>query len=219
MVVGKTQKSPTSINMVMDKNPSFGKDDQAEANARRVVNMLWEVSGGNLSNIPSSYLAPLGFEYSDGSISLLGSLDKLDKSENLTYEEFSEVVNKLIKVDPSEWPFAESIEEIQVSKLLHEIEEPEFEFSEDDFSFADGEDMSKKIELFLKKVIASVYLDGVTSVTDKDGNPPNEDNNYLLSEDGKSFAGIFYDAPPNENAKKFPFKISEKKNGTWQIRY
>ena len=205
--------------MVMDKNPSFGKDAQSEANARRVVNMLWEVSGGNLANIPASYLEPLGFEYSDGSVSLLNTLDKVDFSEGVTYEEFSEVVEKLIRVDPSEWPFAESIEEIQVSKLLYEVEEQALEFSEADFDFADGDDMSSKIELFLKKVIASVYLDGVTSVTDKDGNPPNEDNNYLLADDGKSFSGIFYDAPPNENAKKFPFKISEKKDGNWQIRY
>ena len=203
----------------MDKNPSFGKDAQSEANARRVVNMLWEVSGGNLANIPASYLEPLGFEYSDGSVSLLNTLDKVDFSEGVTYEEFSEVVEKLIRVDPSEWPFAESIEEIQVSKLLYEVEEQALEFSEADFDFADGDDMSSKIELFLKKVIASVYLDGVTSVTDKDGNPPNEDNNYLLADDGKSFSGIFYDAPPNENAKKFPFKISEKKDGNWQIRY
>lgn len=205
--------------MVMDKNPSFGKDAQYEANARRVANMLWEVSGGNLSNIPSSYLEPLGFEYTDGTISLLNTLDRVDFSEDMSRSEFMEVVEKLIKVNPSDWPFAESIEEIQVSKLLYEIEDQSVEFSEEDFDFADGEDMSKKIELFLKKVIASVYLDGVTSVTDKDGNPPNEDNNYLLSEDGKSFAGIFYDAPPNENAKKFPFKISEKKDGNWQIRY
>jgi hypothetical protein len=205
--------------MVMDKNPSFGKDEQSEANARRVVNMLWEVSGGNLANIPASYLEPLGFEYSDGSVSLLNTLDRVDFSEGVTFEEFSEVVEKLIRVDPAEWPFSESIEEIQVSKLLYEVEEEPIEFSESDFDFADGDDMSKKIELFLKKVIASVYLDGVTSVTDKDGNPPNEDNNYLLAEDGKSFAGIFYDAPPNENAKKFPFKISEKKDGNWQIRY
>ena len=206
--------------MVMDRNPYFGKDEKFEANARRVVDMLWETSGGNLSHIPHSYLESLGYEYSDGSISMLNTLDKVSfPSNRVSYEEFSEVVDRLIRVNPTEWPFSESIQEIQAEKLLYEIEEEPFEFSEDDFDFADGGDMSKKIELFLKKVIASVYLDGVTKVTDKDGNPPNEENNYLLSEDGKSFAGIFYDAPPNEDAKKFPFKISEKSNGKWQIRY
>lgn len=205
--------------MVMDRNPYFAKDEKFEENARRVTDMLWETSGGNLSNIPSSYLTPLSHEYSDGSISMLHTLDKVSFPDGASYEEFSEVVDRLIKVNPAEWPFSESIQEIQSEKLLFEVEEEPFEFSEDDFDFASPGDMSDKIELFLKKVIASVYLDGVTSVTDKNGNPPNEENNYLLSEDGKSFAGIFYDAPPNENAKKFPFKISEKSNGTWQIRY
>lgn len=181
--------------------------------------MLWQVTKGDVSKIPPSYLENLSYQYSDGAISLLNALDKVDFNESTTYEEFSEVVERLMKVDPKDWPFAESIEQIQVSKLLYEVEEEPFEFNEEDFDFADGEDMTKKVTLFLKKVIASVYLDGVTSVTDKDGNPPNEDNNYLLSEDGKSFSGIFYDAPPNENAKKFPFKISEKANGKWQIKY
>lgn len=203
----------------MDKNPYFGKDEKFESNARRVTDMLWQITGGNMNSIPPAYLDNLSYQYSDGSISMLNTLDKVDFNEDTTYEEFSEVVDKLIKVNPKEWPFAESIQEIQVGKLLYEVEEDPFEFSEDEFDFASPGDMSKKVELFLKKVIASVYLDGVTSVTDREGNPPNEDNNYLLSEDGKSFAGIFYDAPPNENAKKFPFKISEKANGKWQIKY
>lgn len=205
--------------MVMDKNPSFGKDEHYQQDARRVTDMLWQVTRGDMDKIPPSYLENLAHTYSDGSISLLNALDKVDLSKDATYEEFSEVVSRLIRVNPNEWPFSEEIEEIQISKLLHEIEEEPLEFSEDDFDFASPEDMSNKVSLFLKKVIASVYLDGVTAVTDKDGNPPNEENNYLLSEDGKSFMGIFYDAPPNENAKKFPFKISEKRNGKWQIKY
>lgn len=205
--------------MTMDKNPYFGKDEHFEANARRVTDMLWQVTKGDMSKVPPSYLDNLTYQYSDGSVSMLNTLDKVDFSEDVTYDDFSQVVEKLIKVNPKEWPFSEAIEEIQVGKLLYEIEEEPVEFSEDEFDFASGEDMSKKVEMFLKKVIASVYLDGVTSVTDKDGNPPNEENNYLLSEDGKSFAGIFYDSPPNENSKKFPFKISEKANGKWQIKY
>jgi hypothetical protein len=79
--------------------------------------------------------------------------------------------------------------------------------------------MSEKMELFLKKVISSVYLDGVTEVTDMQGNPPNTANNYLLSPDGKQFVGVFYDSPPNEQSKSFPFVISEKSDGQWQIKY
>ena len=62
-------------------------------------------------------------------------------------------------------------------------------------------------------------MDGVTEVTDLQGNPPNQANNYLMAPDGKSFSGIFYDAPPNDQAKKFPFNIKETGNGKWQIKY
>jgi hypothetical protein len=79
--------------------------------------------------------------------------------------------------------------------------------------------LSDKMELFFKKVISSVYMDGVTEVTDMQGNPPNASNNYLMAPDGKSFAGIFYDSPPNESAKKFPFKIMEGASGKWSIKY
>jgi hypothetical protein len=75
------------------------------------------------------------------------------------------------------------------------------------------------METFFKKVISSVYMDGVTEVTDAEGNPPTESNNYLMADDGKSFSGIFYDSPPNEQAKKFPFSISEGQGGTWSIKY
>jgi hypothetical protein len=79
--------------------------------------------------------------------------------------------------------------------------------------------LSDKMELFFKKVIASVYLDGVTAVTDLEGNPPNQANNYLLSPDGKTFTGIFYDTPPNQKGKKYTFQITEGKNGKWSIKY
>jgi hypothetical protein len=40
-----------------------------------------------------------------------------------------------------------------------------------------------------------------------------------MAPDGKSFSGIFYDSPPNESAKKFPFSIKESDQGQWQINY
>ena len=75
------------------------------------------------------------------------------------------------------------------------------------------------MELFFKKVISSVYMDGVTEVTDAQGNPPNASNNYLMAPDGKSFSGVFYDTPPNAQAKKFPFSITEDAGGKWKIKY
>lgn len=205
--------------MVIDRNPHFGGDEQFELSARRVADMLWETSRGDLGQIPRNYLETLGYEYSDGTVSILNLLDKVEFSEENSYEEFSEVFEHLVRVNPTEWPSFDSIVSIPADKLLYGIEPEPFEFSEFDWDFADPVDMSKKMELFFKKIISSVYTDGVTSVTDADGNPPSVKNKYLMSEDGKSFSGIFYDAPRGEKSKKFSFKIAENKKGVWEIRY
>ena len=213
--------------MVLDRNPKFAENAYFETSARKVTDLLWETTGGDPSKFPVSYLETLRHDYSDGKVSMLELMDRIDLGENATYEDYCEVVDKLICVDSSVWPNPSSITEVQTSKLLYEIE-PEFNFSEFDFAdevieeeVAVGEvdTMSDKMETFLKKVISSVYLDGVTEVTDVEGNPPNSQNNYLLSEDGKTFQGIFYDSPPNESAKKFPFQITEGADSQWSIKY
>jgi len=213
--------------MVLDRNLKFAENAYFETSARKVTNLLWETTGGDPSKFPVSYLETLRHDYSDGKVSMLELMDRIDLGENATYEDYCEVVDKLICVDSSAWPNPSSITEVQTSKLLYEIE-PEFNFSEFDFAdevieeeVAVGEvdTMSDKMETFLKKVISSVYLDGVTEVTDVEGNPPNSQNNYLLSEDGKTFQGIFYDSPPNESAKKFPFQITEGADNQWSIKY
>lgn len=213
--------------MVLDRNPKFSENTYFETSARKVTDLLWETTGGDPYKFPVSYLETLRHDYSDGKVSMLELMDRIDLGENATYEDYCEVVDKLICVDSSAWPNPSSITEVQISKLLYEIE-PEFNFSEFDFAdevieeeVAVGEvdTMSDKMETFLKKVISSVYLDGVTEVTDVEGNPPNSQNNYLLSEDGKTFQGIFYDSPPNESAKKFPFQITEGADNQWSIKY
>jgi hypothetical protein len=202
--------------MVFDRNPKFGADQSFSATAKRVTDLLWETTGGNFSEFPRSYLEHLRHEFSDGRISMLELIDRVDLGPDATYEEYCEVIDSLMCVDPSRWPDSDSVLELQVNKLDFEIEPNFSEF--DEFDFAEG-DMSSKVETFLKKVIASVYLDGVTDVTDEDGNPPNAANNYLMTDDGKSFNGIFYDAAPGEKAKQFTFAITEKGDGTWQISY
>lgn len=204
--------------MVMDRNPYFGRDENFENSARKVADMLWEASKGNLQAIPSNYVESLGHEYLDGSVSLLNLLNKVSLPGK-TYEEFSEVVEHLLYTKASDWPAEDSILEIQSEKLLYEVESEEFDFSEFEFDFAEPEDVSDKVELFLKKVISSVYLDGVSSVTDKDGNPPNISNRYLMSTDGKSFSGTFYDKSDKSKVKKFDFEIKEGSKGDWQIKY
>jgi hypothetical protein len=227
--------------MSFDRNPKFGKDYSFSEGARRVTDLLWETTQGDPSSFPRSYLENLRYEFSDGKVSMLELIDRVDLGPDATYEDYCEVVDRLMSVDPSQWPDPEDVVEVPASHLLYEIEQ-DFDFSEFDFAdevveqemVAEGPEgtvaeagvaeeqvdpLSQKMEMFFKKVIASVYLDGVTSVTDAQGNPPNEANNYLLSSDGKTFSGIFYDSPGNQQAKQFPFTIQEKSDGKWVISY
>jgi hypothetical protein len=202
----------------MDLNPKFGQDHHQAETARRVVDMLWESTKGDLDAIPPSYLDALRFEYSDGFVSALNLISVADLPENPSYEEFSEAVEALLRVNPDVIPDGE-IAEIQLSKLEYEFSEDWAVFDESEFNFAEEDDMSSKMETFWKKIISSVYLDGVTSVTDAEGNPPNSMNNYLFSPDGKTISGIFYDSPGGGEAKKFPFKIVEGAQGKYTISY
>lgn len=220
--------------MAYDLNPKFGADQHYSEAAREIADLLWEVTNGDPSAIPHSYLEHFRHEYKDGQVSMMEFIDRVDLGPDATYDDYAEVVELLLKVDPAKFNHGEGIVEIQPEHLLYELDDPEFDYTE--FNFAEeviaeetelvtepgqpGPDpLSDKMELFLKKVISSVYRDGVTAVTDMEGNPPNQANSYLLSPDGKSFSGIFYDSPPGEQAKKFPFQIVEKGPDQWQIKY
>jgi len=229
--------------MSYDRNPAFGKDQSFSEGARRVMDLLWETTGGDVTAFPKSYLENLRHEFSDGNLSMLEVIDRVDLGPNATYDDYCEVVDALLSVDYNEWPHPDDVLSVSTSDLLYEVDNWD-DFSEFDFAdevIAEGIEMdglggdaveekvveeeqtpdplSEKMELFLKKVISSVYLDGVTSVTDMEGNPPTSANDYLMSPDGKSFSGIFYDSPPNEKAKKYTFTIMEDENGTWSIKY
>lgn len=195
--------------MVMDRNPKFGTDAQFAEGARRVADMLWETTGGNVAAFPKSYLENLRHDYSDGRISMMELIDRVDLPEDASYDDYVEVIDALLYADPSEWPDPESVLGVKSEKLLSQPDDfsEVFEFAED------GENLSHKVETFLKKVISSVYTDGVTDVTDEDGDPPGESNNYLLSEDGEEFHGVFHD-----KAKDFPFRITNNA-GRWSIEY
>lgn len=229
--------------MAYDRNPKFGEDRAFADGAKRVADLLWETTGGDTSSFPKSYLENLRHEYAEGTISMLEVIDRVDLGPNATYEDYCEVVEALLEKDPSLWPEnLDDVVEVVPGHLLYEVES-DFDFSEFDFAEEVVEEevaktgpqgtvvekgvateqtadpLSEKMELFFKKVISSVYLDGVTEVTDAQGNPPTTANNYLMAPDGKSFSGIFYDSPPNDKAKQFPFVISENQQGTWQIKY
>jgi hypothetical protein len=230
--------------MAYDRNPGYGADQAFSEGARRVADFLWENAGKDPSAYPASYLENLRHEYADGKVSMMEFIDRVDLGPDATYEDYCMVVDSLIYADPARFPNVEGTIEIQPSHLQFELDDPDFDFSEFDFaeeiaeevvaegpqggmvgegvameSGAPPDPLSDKMELFLKKIISSVYRDGVTSVTDLQGNPPNAANNYLLSEDGKAFSGIFYDAPPDDTAKKFPFQIMDKGDNQWAIKY
>jgi len=225
--------------MAYDLNPKFGADQSFSESARRVTDLLWETTGGDVASFPKSYLETLRHEFSEGKVSMLELIDRVDLGPEASYDDYCEIVDALMSVDPEAWPDPESVVEVPAGRLQFEIE-PDLDFSEFNFEEVmeeeagmegpEGEEvveeevtvsdpLSEKMELFLRKVIASVYRDGVTEVTDNEGNPPNQANNYLMSDDGKQFAGIFYDTPPNAQAKKFPFVISEAGSGKWNIQY
>ena len=228
--------------MAYDRNPKFGEDRAFADGAKRVADLLWETTGGNLSAFPRSYLETLRHEFSEGTVSMMEIIDRIDLGPDATYDDYCEVVDALMEVDPALWPNPEDVVETPAG-LLFEIE-PDYDFSEFDFAdevleeaaVAEGpggdvaeeaimeeqtpaDPLSDKMETFFKKTISSVYLDGVTDVTDAQGNPPNASNNYLMAPDGKSFSGIFYDNPTGRGGKKYPFSIIEDQQGKWQIKY
>jgi len=203
--------------MSIDRNPRFGQDQSFTEGARRVTDFLWGNTYGDLSSIPPSYLETLRHEYADGKVSMLELIDRVDLGPDCTYEDYCEVVDALMAVDAEQWPDPASVASVSTDRLLYELDTTE-DFSEfDTEDFAEG-DMGTKMESFLRKVIGTVYKDGVGKITDNKGREPSEENNFLLSDDGKEFSGVFFDkTKPRE--KHYPFTISEKSDGQWSIRY
>jgi len=206
--------------MVFDRNPRFGKDQSFAEGAARATDFLWENTQGDVTSFPKSYLENLRYEFSDGDVSMLELIDRVDLGKNATYEDYCEIRDALTKVDPARFPNPDAVIQVFPENLLYEIDEPEIDFSEfEDFAEGDMDGMGDKVETFFKKVISSVYLNGVTKVTDKEGNPPSDDNNFLLAPDGKSFSGVFYDEVPNQPVKSYPFSLTEGKSNKWSIKY
>ncbi len=67
----------------------------------------------------------------------------------------------------------------------------------------------------MKEIITSVYEGEVDFITDPQGFPPCEENNFLMNIEGTAFAGVFFDT----NGQRFKFLLREKSDGRWTIRY
>jgi hypothetical protein len=198
----------------MDLNPRFGADRRFAETAKRVTDMLWETTGGNFAEAPKSYLETLRYEFSDGRVSMLELIDRVDLGPDASYEDYCQVFDALVYTEASEWPDPDLVVSIDPDVLFAGLSFEPF----DEFDFVE-QDLSGQIETFLKKVISSIYTSGVTSVTDKNGDPPNQNNRYLRSDDGETFSGIFYGPFGKEKTPRaFPFTISETK-GKWSLTY
>ena len=108
--------------MSFDRNPKFGKDQTFSEGARRVTDLLWETTGGDVSSYPKTYLENLRYEFSDGKVSMLELIDRVDLGPDATYDEYCEVIEALLSVDPDQWPDPESVVEIQPSHLQFVIQ-------------------------------------------------------------------------------------------------
>lgn len=192
------------------------RDHSARSSAKRSIMGLWDLTGGDFSQLPDDYVDQFNYEFSDGTVSLLSQISKVQGLEEMNREEFSELVDHMVSVNPKDWPNFEGIEEIIPERAFGE--QPQFEPME--FNFAEeGEMDGAKVEELLRRVIGTIYRDGVARVVDKTGKPPQESNQFLMTKDG-GFEGIFITAP-RENGKrdKFPFQITQKTEGEYQISY
>jgi hypothetical protein len=94
-----------------------------------------------------------------------------------------------------------------------------YELNDDfqDYTETDWNEMTTEEEVkeMLLTAINSVYTGAeVFEVYDTEGRIPQHCNNYLLSDDGVTFSGVFIDDDDNEVA----FTIVDN-NGSWSIKY
>jgi hypothetical protein len=107
--------------MVFDRNPQFGKDQSFAEGAVRATDFLWNNTNGDLTSFPKSYLENLRHEFLDGDVSMLELMDRVDLGPNASYEDYCEVRDILLKVDPARWPNPESVVEIYADDLKYQI--------------------------------------------------------------------------------------------------
>jgi hypothetical protein len=192
------------------------KDSYALSQSTRAIKNLWEVLGGDLSKLPDDYCEQFAYEFSDGDISLISHLAKVDDISRMGADEFAELVDYFSKVNPKDWPEPSAIQEIILSRLG---EEEEVDFTEEELDFGEV-NYGPKVEALLKKVISTVYRDGVARVLDTTGRPPSPENEYLRSDDGGSFQGVFITSQGEGGKRsKYPFTIRERDGGQWEITY
>jgi hypothetical protein len=174
-----------------------------------MAHLLIEACGGNAAAIPQHYLDNFYHDFTDGDISLVPALSKLDNEVDLSPEELDETLEALQKVNPNHWPAVDVIENIDPYKLLNlsgEFENLSENFVEDNLGTAE------KVERVLKGVIESVFGGTINSIRDPKGKYPSSSNDFLQEDDG-TFSGTF-----QHEGHRFRFEIAPTEQG-WICTY
>jgi len=170
------------------------------------LSTLMDSSGKFPENIPESYLAHFYHEYSDGAVSMLPLISRMQGTEFLDAAELEEVVESLSKVDPLEWPDIDSIHSLDAISFLGDQTTESFDFLEDNLGAAE------KVEQVLSKVIEDSFGARVSRIRSKKGKFPSSENNFLQEEDG-TFSGTF-----EYEGHLFIFEIAPTSKG-WLTTY
>jgi hypothetical protein len=145
----------------------------------------------SMTKIPEEYLKQYEHVYEDGHQSMLSLVNEIEDYHDIDPRTRLKVLEKLsdgyvkLKTGP-----------YRCDEILG------------DPLFSENIDMST----FFKKVISSVYPDGVEGIIPK----PSKENRYLWSNDDRAFAGEFTDG-----VRRFSFRIREEHQGKgdWAIDY
>lgn len=78
-----------------------------------------------------------------------------------------------------------------------------------------AKNLSVEVSSFLTSLLKKYYGPNIAGVADTKGQPPSEDNNYLMSKDGNTFEGVFHDPVKMES---FSFVFNRTKTG-WSVKY
>lgn len=183
----------------------------------RNVRTLSEAVGGDWGSIPSNYLDHFNHSYSDGDISLIPAIGKLENTDFLEIWELDEVVEVLSKVDPSEWPSIDHIESIDAPSLLHGEGSSDGTLGNLQEFVEDNLGTSEKVQRALKATIESVFGDKIDNIRGRNGDFPSPKNHFLLEKDG-TFAGTFkfqdfvfdFEIAPTEKGWLCTYRLNEK---------
>lgn len=173
--------------------------------------LVFEGAKGDWDNVAEPYLEYFHHSFDNGDISLLPLFPLVENTEDLAQDELQSVIGVLSRVNPGEWPDAESIESIDALMLLEEQQREPLDFVEDNLG------TSEKVHKVLKTVIEDTFGAPVSTIRSKSGSFPDPGNHFLMEKDG-TFSGTFkyekhtfqFEIAPTESGWLCTYRLSEK---------